>query len=37
MLKGDGRVLPGHFDPAVLEIFRNSAQEFASIYDRLAD
>jgi len=37
MLKGDGRVMPGHFDPALLEIFRQSEQEFASIYSRLAD
>jgi len=35
--KGDGRVEPGHFDPAVLACFASQAEEFGAIYDRHAD
>ena len=37
LLKGDGRTLPQHFDPHVLEIFRREHQAFAEIYARMAD
>jgi len=31
--EGDGRTLPGHFDPRVLEVFRSESRRFAEIYD----
>ncbi len=34
---GDGRTLPSHFDPDVLEVFKKYHLEFAQIYDTLAD
>jgi len=37
MLDGDGRTDPSHFDPELLEIFREKTDEFAAIYSRLAD
>ena len=30
--KGDGRTMPGHFDPRVLQAFVESASEFARVY-----
>lgn len=36
ILEGDGRTDPAHFDPQVLEIFRQKATEFATIFARLA-
>ena len=35
--KGDGRTLPGHFDPQVLECFRTHVDQFARIYDLYRD
>jgi len=35
ILKGDGRTMPTHFDPAVLEAFRTLEGRFAEIYDAL--
>ena len=32
ILEGDGRVMPGHFDPQLLEIFRKIHLEFDRIY-----
>ncbi len=37
MTEGDGRVLPQHFDPNLLEIFKKHAHEFAEIYDKNTD
>lgn len=37
MCEGDGRTDPSHFDPQLLEIFRDKSDEFAAIYSRLAD
>ncbi len=37
MLEGDGRTDPSHFDPELLEIFREKSDEFAAIFSRLAD
>ncbi|MCX7982347.1 MAG: response regulator [Syntrophales bacterium] len=37
ILKGDGRTLPQHFDPHVLNVFRREHKAFAEIYDRLSD
>ncbi len=34
---GDGRVLPGHFDPEVLMTFQRIAPRFADIYETLRD
>lgn len=33
ILEGDGRVMPGHFDPKLLELFRKIHGEFAKIFD----
>ena len=32
ILEGDGRTLPGHFDPAVLSAFKRHAQHFQEVY-----
>ncbi len=37
ILEGDGRVMPGHFDPRVLQIFRREHLEMARVYDRYAE
>jgi putative two-component system response regulator len=37
ILKGDGRTMPGHFDPAVLEAFARGAGRFGEIYAERAD
>jgi putative two-component system response regulator len=37
ILEGDGRTLPSHFDPNVLEAFRATAEEFADIVNRVGD
>lgn len=33
--EGDGRTMPGHFDPQVLAVFRENGAEFEAIYERL--
>jgi putative two-component system response regulator len=33
---GDGRTLPGHFDPEVLAAFSRIAHRFDDIYERMA-
>ncbi|AEG15590.1 response regulator [Desulfofundulus sp. TPOSR] len=35
--RGDGRVMPGHFDPEVLGAFQKIAPAFAETYDKLRD
>jgi len=37
MLDGDGRTLPSHFDPHLLEIFRVAHQEFDVIFEQFKD
>jgi len=37
MLDGDGRTEPEHFDPRLLQIFRDHADAFAGIFAQLAD
>jgi cyclic di-GMP phosphodiesterase len=37
ILNGDGRTLPQHFDPQLLDVFRDIHRELASIYDSLRD
>jgi response regulator RpfG family c-di-GMP phosphodiesterase len=33
--RGDGRTLPGHFDPEILKIFSSFDREFEEIYERM--
>jgi len=33
ILKGDGRTMPGHFNPAILPVFKGLGREFDSIYE----
>lgn len=35
ILEGDGRTLPTHFDPQILETFRQTQSEFAAVFDSL--
>lgn len=35
--EGDGRTMPEHFDPTVLDIFKNSHKKFEEIYEELKD
>ena len=37
ILKGDGRTLPLHFDPRLLEAFRALHREFEAIFERFRD
>lgn len=37
MLNGDSSTSPNHFDPAILQIFRDTHAVFKRIYDELAD
>lgn len=37
ILEGDGRTLPTHFDPQILEIFRQMQMEFAIAFESLLD
>lgn len=37
ILEGDGQTRPEHFDPAILEAFRNISDGFAQIYDSCKD
>jgi response regulator RpfG family c-di-GMP phosphodiesterase len=32
---GDGRTMPGHFDPEVLRIFKENGAEFEEVYEKL--
>lgn len=36
ILEGDGRTLPQHFDPVVLDAFRELSDKFAEIYESLS-
>jgi len=37
LLQGDGRTLPAHFEPRLLEAFRANHQAFEAIYTRVSD
>ncbi|MEE8372073.1 MAG: HD domain-containing phosphohydrolase [Sphingomonadales bacterium] len=37
MLAGDGRTMPGHFDPQLLTFFKGKADLLSEIFERLAD
>jgi putative two-component system response regulator len=36
IIKGDGRTMPGHFDPAVLDSFKANSGTFKEIFDEFA-
>jgi response regulator RpfG family c-di-GMP phosphodiesterase len=35
IIEGDGRTMPEHFDPRVVQVFKARAHRFAEIYDKL--
>lgn len=35
--EGDGRTMPGHFDPVILEIFKDTHRLFNEIYEEMKD
>jgi HD-GYP domain-containing protein (c-di-GMP phosphodiesterase class II) len=35
--EGDDRTMPHHFDPSLLRAFRETAQRFEAIYEKLRD
>ncbi|MBI5410011.1 MAG: hypothetical protein HZA14_11645 [Nitrospirae bacterium] len=35
--EGDGRTMPGHFDPRVLEVFKDFHKQFEDIYEAHKD
>lgn len=37
LLNGDGRTHPDHFDPAVLQAFKDNTEEFAEVFQRFTD
>ncbi len=37
LTEGDGRTMPSHFDPELVEAFRSVHEEFAAIHDRIRD
>ena len=37
LAQGDGKTMPQHFDPVLLDLFIKNNQEFAAIYDRFID
>lgn len=37
ILEGDGRVMPGHFDPDILNFFRENHERFRDIYEKIKD
>ncbi len=37
IVKGDGRTMPGHFDPEILSAFQRTSNRFAEIFDACQD
>lgn len=37
IIEGDGRTMPAHFDPRMLEVFKDTRQEFDAVFQKFRD